>query len=134
MRTEYLTNITTWDVLCILFLAFVAWLIRTISKRERKDIAEWRERETKELSDLKATSEDIRHYLNGSNATTLQYKELECRIDGRLVGLEVKRILMNEHREYFFWLWHSSRKHFIKNISHTNAKAILKEKYIKSAD
>lgn len=58
-------------------------------------------------------------------------EEISSVDSGLVVGLSAKRFLRNPFGEYFLWIWRSdSERPYVKHVSQTNARIVLKRKYI----
>jgi hypothetical protein len=91
----------------------------------------WRVQEERELASLSISVSDDRYSVNGATATTVQRKE-ECRSmdTGHVVTFTATRYLRNPRGEYFLWIWRSCERPYVKHMSQTNARIVLKRKYV----
>lgn len=95
-------------------------------------IAAWRDQEKSALNSLSIDCSDDRYVLRGHEATVVSREESFGYVaDGNVVvSMSSKTFLLNPSGEYFYWLWYSQSRPFIKHVTHANAKIALGKKYI----
>lgn len=111
-------------------MALMLKAVNTRMKENETKFIEWNKREIQDLKNMSTGSEDNAFSFIGHTATTMQYTETPLGDEHTLTGLEVKRILRNHWGEYFYWVWSSRSKPYLKHITQVNARIILKEDYI----
>jgi hypothetical protein len=117
-------------ILGVLFSIASFLIVRYVSKREREMLHEWRHLELDALRKFNVTGGDARYAFFGQEVETINRVEERRSPDGVLSSLTVTRILRNDAGEYFYWLWRSDDAPFVKSIPHSNAKLLLKKRYI----
>lgn len=117
-------------IIGVLFSIAFFFIIRYALKREREMLHEWRHLELDALRKFNVTSGDARYAFFGQEIETMSRVEERRSPDGVLSSLTVTRILRNEVGEYFYWLWRSDDAPFVKSIPPSNAKLLLKKRYI----
>jgi len=116
----------------VLFVAFCLLRLSDASSENEGKIAAWRDQEKSALNSLSIDCSDDRYVLRGHEATVVSREESFGYVaDGNVVvSMSSKTFLLNPSGEYFYWLWYSQSRPFIKHVTHANAKIALGEKYI----
>lgn len=100
------------------------------SKNNDKHLREWRDSENISLLELSINSASDSFALHGKTAVVVLRTEEIGWIDNVVINMTVTTFLRNPSGEYFMRIWRSQGKAYIKHIAQTNARIVLREKYI----
>jgi hypothetical protein len=117
----------------IAFLAFVIWLvcrnIRTQVRASGNPQALKRQLEA-DFRSLRVRSSNARYAFDGRTAKVVKDDESFKTSNYAIVGMEVTRVAVNDHGEYFLFLRDEARKPFFKHIEQSRAKLLLGARYV----